>query len=172
MAFSVKVVLENVANFKRQIELMDDRTRERTVRAIERGTRAVVAKGKARAPKVSGEMAFTVRAEFNKTGLVGYAKVGFGKLIRRSRAATQKGAARAKQRGEQNKLNYALANNSRQAMSVSDLGVYAPVVERGDKKRRHHAHPFMTPSLAEEKPVIIKELGDAPLNAAKDAHLT
>jgi hypothetical protein len=169
--FNLKVALMNVGNFKRQLELMDAGTRQRTIDAIDRGTRAVVAKGRARAPKRSGELAGTVRAEFSKNKLVGYAKVGFGKLLRKSRAGTTAGLARAKERREKNRYKLALAGTSIQAMSVIDLGVYAPVVERGDKKRNKPAKPFMYPSLAEEKPGIMQELGEAPLKAAKGAGL-
>ncbi len=172
MSLNVKFILDSAAKFAREMELLDAETKTRTKQAIERGTRAVVAKAKARAPKRSGELAYSVRAEFSKNGMVGYAKAGFGKLLRRSRAATQKGQERAQRRGEQNKLNYALANNSRQALSSSDIGVYAPVVERGDPRRHHRPHPFMIPSLAEEKPTIIQDLADAPIKAAKGLGLT
>ena len=159
--FSVKATLANVENFRRQIALMNTHTRDRTIAAIKRGTKSVQIGAEARAPKKSGELASTIRSEFSKNGLTGYVKAGFGKLLRRSRAGTEKGMARAKARRENNRLQLALAGTSRQAMSVIDLGVYAPVVERGDPKRHHKPHPFMIPAFNAERGAIASDVTTA-----------
>jgi hypothetical protein len=164
--------LDGVPKFVRAVELTNEHTRSRTIAAIERGTKAVAAKAREKVPRVSGELAQTIRDEYSKDRLVGYVKAGFGKLQRRSRASTAEGKARAKARREHSKLQMALANSSKQALSVADLGVYSPVVERGDPRRHHPAHPFLVPSLVEQKPSIIADLAAAPEKAAQEAGLT
>lgn len=154
-----KIILEGADKFHRAVQLTDAATRANTISAIERGTKAVVAKAKARAPKRSSEMAETIRDEYSKSGLVGYVKVGYGKLLRRSRASTAE---------KRNKLKA----KRRRKGSKSGQGAYAPVIERGDKRRNREAKPFMYPALNEQRPSIIKELEAAPVKAAKTGGLT
>jgi hypothetical protein len=154
-----------VEKFNREIRLMNEHTRSNVKEAVRRGTREVDAGAEARAPKRSGELASTIRDEYSKSGLVGYAKAGYGKLTRRSRATTPEGKAKAQARRENMKLQLALANTSKQALSVVNLGVYAPVVERGDKRRHKPARPFMVPAFKAAKPAIMSEMKTA-LNSA------
>jgi HK97 gp10 family phage protein len=155
----IKIVLQGVDAFKRAIRLSDAGTRANTIAAIERGTQAVEAKAKAKAPRLSGEMAETIRDEYSKDRLVGYVKVGYGKLLRRSHASTAERKKRLKER-------------RRRKGSKSGQGAYAPVIERGDKRRNRQPQPFMIPALNEERPTIIKELADAPIKAAQAGGLT
>lgn len=149
----IKMVLEGVDQFKRAIQLTDAGTRQRTIAAIFRGTKAVAAKAKARAPRKSGEMAETIRDEYSKEGLVGFVKVGYGKLLRRSRASTAEKRKKLK--------------TSRQKRGAkTGEGAYSPVIERGDRRRNRAPHPFLIPSFNEERPEIIKELEAAPIAAA------
>lgn len=161
MSAWAKVGLMNVEKFAREIKLMNEHTRSNVKGAVRRGTAAVVSGAESRAPKRSGELASTIRAEFSESGLIGYAKVGYGKLTRRSRATTPEGKAKAQARRENMKLQFALANTSKQALSVMNLGVYAPVVERGDKRRHKPARPFMIPAFKAAKPAIMSEMKTA-----------
>jgi hypothetical protein len=150
----IKAALMGVDAFKRAVALTDAGTKARTIAAIQRGTQAVAAKARARAPKRSGEMAGTIRDEYSESGLIGYVKVGFGKLLRRSRGATAEKRAKTKKRRK--------AKGSK-----SGQGSYAPVIERGDKRRNREARPFVVPALREERPQIVRELEAAPEHAAK-----
>lgn len=165
MSTNAKIVLANVEKFAREIKLMNEHTRTNVKGAIQRGTRAVAAGAVSRAPKRSGELASTIRDEYSASGLVGYVKAGYGKLQRRSRATTAKGAANAKDRREKMKARFAAAGTSKAALAAANLGVYAPVVERGDKRRHKPARPFLVPSLKAATPTINAEVTTA-LNAA------
>jgi hypothetical protein len=171
----ITTVLEGVPNFVRAVQRTDERTRVETIAAVKRGAEIVAAKARARAPRRSGELAETIRPEPSKNEMVFYVKAGYGKLLRRSRANSSQRAAKqfAKQqsRREGNKLQLALANNSRQALSVVDLGVYAPVVERGDRRRHKPKRPFLVPSLVEEREAIAADIKRAPERAAREAGL-
>lgn len=149
----IKLVLEGVDQFKRAIQLTDVGTRQRTIAAVSRGTKAIAAKAKARAPRKSGEMAETIRDEYSKDGMIGFVKVGYGKLLRRSRASKAEKRKKLK------------ASRLKQGSKTGE-GAYAPVIERGDRRRGREPHPFLIPSLNEERPEIIKELEAAPIAAA------
>jgi hypothetical protein len=125
------------------------------VQAIRVGTKQVCAGAIGRAHRVSGEMASTIRDEYSKDGLVGYAKVGYGKLLRRSKSGTAAGKAR-------------LVAKRKVRGSKSGLGAYAPVVERGDPRRHHLPHPFMVPSLEAARPAIISGIEQALRGGASD----
>lgn len=171
----VTCVLDGVARFARAVQLTDEHTRARTRAAIARGTKAVAAKAIARAPKRTGALAYSIRDEYAKDGMTGFVKAGYGTLSRRSRAQTARGkqrAERARARREGNALQFRLANSSKQALSVKDLGVYAPVVERGDKRRHKPARHYMAPAFQEERPTIAAELARAPIAGAHDGGLT
>ena len=163
MSTSFKAVLANVEGFRRQIALMNEHTREKTKEAIKHGTHAVVKGAETRAPEVSGELKQTIRAEFAPNGLTGFAKAGFGRLVRRSRATTERGKARAAQLKAKRTAAWksGKVNSSKKAMALLDLGVYAPVVERGDKKRHHKAHPFMIPAFRSAEPSIKQDIAAA-----------
>lgn len=174
MSAKITALLEGVPNFLRKLELANEETRARTKAAIRRGTQAVVTAAEQRVPKRSGELAYTIRAEFATDGMVGYAKAGFGKLPRRSRASTTARRARAGAKrqltAEESRLQFRLAPTSRKALAAkSDLGVYAPVVERGDPRRHHRPHPYMIPALQAERPTIIDDLKQAATGAVRDA---
>lgn len=149
------VFLLGVPELERRVRLMDV-TVQRGIRAdVKRGTDAVTAGAYSRAPSRSGELRATIRAEFSKDGLTGWAKAGYGRLLRRSRRQRTSEAmaqryAKAKARHENRALQFRLANSSRQAMTVADLGVYAPVVEHGDRKRNKPKKAFMKPAFDAE----------------------
>lgn len=158
---AVSMVLEGTLETMRAAELADVGIRSRTVAAIRRGTMAVVAGAEQRVPKNTGELAWTIRAEFSKNGLTGYAKAGYGKLLRRS--GSRAAAVRDKhlRKLADHKLQMRLAGSSKQALSAGDVGVYAPVVERGDAKRHHRAHPFLIPAFKSEEGGINASIIDA-----------
>lgn len=149
------VFLLGVPELERRVKLLDVNV-QRSIRAdVKRGTEAVTGGAYSRAPSKSGELRATIRSEFSKDGLTGWAKAGYGKLLRRSRRqknseASEQRYGKAKARNETRALQFRLANNSRQAMSVADLGVYAPVVEHGDRKRNKPKRAFMAPAFAAE----------------------
>lgn len=144
-------LLAGVPDLARKLQLMDATTRARTIAAVERGTKAVAAQARLRAPRVTDEMASTIRDEYSPDKLVGFVKVGMGKLPRRSQATTDKGKRRFAKIAKQRKVG---------------RGAYAPVVERGDPRRHHKAHPFLIPSLVDEKPTIIADLAQATKDGA------
>lgn len=172
---NIKVALQNVDKFVRAVRLTNDNVRTGTQRVIKEGTERVTAKTSARVPVRSGELKYSIRAEFTKDGMTGFVKAGYGKLVRRSHAMTERGkkrAAKLQERREKHALQFRLANNSRQAVSVRDLGIYAPVVEWGDKRRHKPARHYMVPSLNEEKPSIAADLAKVPKDAASQGGLT
>src|ERR1043165_7541411 len=111
----VTTLLEGAEQLTRAIKLSVPKTKARVVATIHAHTAAIVGKARAAAPRVTGERAGTIRDEYANDGLVGFIKVGYGKLPRRSKAETIKGIARAKGR-----------------VRKTGRGAYAPVVERGD----------------------------------------
>lgn len=175
----VTAFIDGVARFQRSLELMDEGTRRRTVAAVREGAIHVERGAELRVPKVSGELAYTIRSEFTKDGMVAWVKAGYGKLLRRSRATTGKNQAktaaareRAKARSDNNDKRRALAMSSRAAAAATDLGIYSAVVEHGDKRRNKPKRPFLMPSFVTEKPNILANLAKAPQAAAKEAGLT
>lgn len=172
----IKAALAGVPQLVRAIQLTDAGVRTRTIAAVKRGTEAVVAGAEMRVPKVTGELAFTIRAEYGKDGMIGYAKAGYGTLPRRSQASTVNKADRlARRRGLSAQQRQALVNaakSSRQALSrVGGLGVYAPVVERGDPRRHHEPHPFLIPALMAERAGIMADIAHAADDGAASGGL-
>lgn len=147
---NVKMYLTGSDELRRAIKLADPAARERTKAAIRQGTKQVVAGAIARAPKLTGEMASTIRDEYSKDEMIGYAKVGFGKLPRRlkglesSRLSSRKRAANIKKRGRR-----------------LGKGAFAPVIEHGDPRRNRTANPFMVPALDQARPSIISDITQA-----------
>ena len=150
----VTFLLEGVQQLTRALELTNANTRTAMQREVKRGTELVVAEAAQRVHRVSGQLASTIRAEYAKDGLTGYAKVGYGQLPRRSRSQNAKRIERLRLRREKNRLKLGSATSSRQAMAAIDLGAYAPVVERGDPRRHHLPHPFLYPSFDHQRPGI------------------
>lgn len=157
-ALKVTSLLDGVPRLKRAIQLADPATRERTRLAIKRGAERIVAEARSRAPKDTGEMAATIRAEYNDTGLIAYVKVGLGKLPRRSHASRESRQLR-------------LARRRKAAGTRAGKGAYAPVVERGDPKRHHKPHPFLIPALLTNRDAIAKEIGAAAVEGPKSVGL-
>lgn len=161
-------VIEGADKLSRAMKLSVPAIRTRTVAAIKKNTEAVLVRSESKVPRKSGELASTGRAEFANDGLVGMVKYGYGVLPRRSKATTSSGrtrfALRRQQQKEQRRLQLALARNSRQAFSVADLGIYAPVIERGDKRRHRQPHPYLIPAFSEQKPQAVQDI-NAALNA-------
>lgn len=148
---SVKIALAGAEELTRALKLANPRTRARVVAVIKHNTQIVAAKAEAAAPKKTGELASTIRAEFSKDGLVGFVKVGYGKLPRRSKAETVKGKARAKGRSRK-----------------TGKGAFAPVVERGDPRRHHFPHPFLVPGFTAQKPTAIRDINHALNESVKE----
>lgn len=144
MSIRATAVLAGFEKFNRELKLSVPRTKAAVVAAIHKNTEAVAGKAKATAPRVSGDMASTVRTEYQQEGLVGRVKVGEGKLPRRSSAKTAKGQARAKTRKR-----------------TTGKGAYAPVVERGDPRRHHKAHPFLIPAFGGQVETAKKDINGA-----------
>jgi len=148
MSAKVTTLLAGAEQLQRALKLANPKTKARVVAAIKKNATAVAVQATARAPKQTGEMASTIRAEYVNDGLVAFVKVGIGTLPRRSKATTVKGAARAKGRRR-----------------TVGRGAYAPVVERGDPRRHHKAHPFLIPAFEADKATAITDITTA-LNAS------
>lgn len=144
----IGLLLTGVPQLQRALELADPKTRAATKIVIRRGTEAVVADAKRRIHSVSGELASTVRGEYSDDGMIGYVKVGYGKLPRRSRASTAERQAH-------------LARARKRSSTKTGKGAYGPVIERGDPRRHHRPHPFVMPALADHRAEIIDGLGNA-----------
>lgn len=167
----VSAYLTGVPNLIGKIRMMDVRVQQRVREAVRKGTEAVTAGARQRAPKVSGELAASIRSEFEKDGLTGWTKAGYGKLLRRMKSKTgdrTQRYAEAKARHAQRRQQLRVAKNSRQALKLADLGVYAPVVERGDKRRNKPKRPFMYPSLHQETPAIASNIARAVRRSADE----
>ncbi len=144
MSVKFTTVLGGAEELKRALQLAIPHTRANVVAAVKHNTEAVEAKAQAAAPKVTGELASTIRSEYTNDGLVGTVKVGYGNLPRRSRATTAKGVKRAKGRTRK-----------------TGKGAYAPVVDRGDPRRHIKAQQFLTRPFEQQKPGAIKDIDHA-----------
>lgn len=154
---TIGVYLTGVKELERRVALMDKRVQARVRVSVRRGTEAIEAGARQRAPVKTGELMYSIRSEYTKDKLTGYVKAGYGKLLRRSRAVKDKEKLRyqgAKSRREERRLQLRLAQGSKQALTVADLGVYAPVVEHGDPRRNKPKRAFMYPSFEAEVPAI------------------
>lgn len=163
--------IEGIDRLSRAFKLAQPAIKARVVTAIRKNADAVLARSETKVHRRSGELSATGRAEFANDGLVGMVKYGYGVLARRSKATTGRGAKRLlkiKQKRDDRRLQLALARNSRQAYSVADLGVYAPVVERGDKRRHHQPHPFLIPAWTEQKPTAVQDINQALNKTVED----
>jgi hypothetical protein len=157
MSAGVTMLLEGAEQLTRALKLAVPKTKARVVAQIHKHTAAIAAKAKAGAPRLTGELASTGRDEYSQDQLTGFVKFGYGKLPRRSKAATIAGLARAKGR-----------------VRKTGKGAYAPVVERGDPRRHHLPHPFLDPPYQAEKPAAIADishaLNDSMNDIASEAH--
>ncbi len=151
MSAKFSMLLAGAEQLTRALKLANPKTRARVAKAIHDSTNAIAQAAKARAPRKSGEMANTIRAEFAADGLVGFVKVGLGKLPRRSKAKTAKGLVRA--RGRTRKVG---------------PGAYAPVVERGDPRRNRKPHPFLIPAFDQRKPQAVADIKNAMDNTVEE----
>lgn len=170
----ISTVLEGVPRLVRALQMTDEGTRQRTRAVLERGAHAIARQARQRAPKVTGELAQSIFVESAKDGLTWFVKAGHGKLLRRSRATSFPGSARferARARQLANREKFRAAKSSKQALANLQLGVYAPVVERGDKRRNKPARPFLYPALAHERGAIMRGVADAPIQAGRSEGL-
>jgi hypothetical protein len=147
MTASFSMALRGAPELIRQLKLASPATQARVAATIKRDTEAVANAARAAAPKLTGEMAGTIRAEFSTNGLIGYVKVGIGKLRRRSTSTGKRHRRRTVQTGP---------------------GAYAPVVEHGDPRRHHKPEPFLEPSFQAKKPQIMQDITAAIDNVTKD----
>lgn len=172
---SVKItsVLDGVPRLIRALQLTDAGTRARTRLALQHGAERIARQAQARAPKVSGELAQSIFTDSTKDGMVWFIKAGHGKLLRSSRSARGKLGRynKAKERQAAQRERFRAAKSSKQAQANLQLGVYAPVVERGDKKRNKPARPFLYPSLEHERSSIMRAVADAPIQAGRSQGL-
>lgn len=132
----------------RELKLSVPRTRAKVVAAVHKNTEAVTAQTKGNIHSVTGELAGTVRAEYSESGLIGYVKAGKGKLPRRSKS---KGVKQTKGRKRK-----------------TGEGAYAPVIDRGDKRRNIRAQHFMSRPFEQQKPKAIADISHALNDSMKD----
>ena len=151
MSVKITSALAGAERLIRAIKLANPATKARVGAAIKKNTKAVAAGAIGRARKVTGEMVSTIRDTYSDDGLTGFVRVGLGKLPRRSKATTAKGIKRAK--GRKRPIG---------------RGAYGAVVERGDPRRHHRAHPFLVPALVADKPTAQADIKAALDNTVKD----
>jgi hypothetical protein len=147
MTVSFSMALRGAPELIRQLKLANPATHARVAAAIQRDTVAIANAARSAAPKLTGEMAGTIRAEYSANGLIGYVKVGIGKLKRRSSSTGKRHRRRTVKTGP---------------------GAYAPVVEHGDPRRHHKPEPFLEPAFTAKKPQIMRDIAAAIDNVTKD----
>jgi hypothetical protein len=167
MSVKITTLVQGVERLRRELQLAQPHTQQRVATEIKKSTQTVTAGAQARAPRRTGELTATIRDEYGKDGLSGFVKAGYGQLERRSRATTDKGAARfAKVKASRaaRRVKFLAATSSRAAFANADLGVYASVVEHGDSRTGRAPHPFLIPPFTSERPHAIENINKA-LNA-------
>lgn len=170
----ITVALLGVAELTRALEQTDAGTRSEMARVVKSGTNRVEASAHRRVSKVSGELDASIRSEFSNDGMVGFVKAGYGKLLRRSRSITNDASgryAKAREKHQRMRERFRKARTSKAAMSSLQMGIYGPVVERGDKRRNKPAKPFINPALAEQRSSIVRGFAEAPMKAGRSAGL-
>lgn len=140
----VTTLISGVDKLARELKLANPHIRARVQRAIKKNAEAVAAAARARAPKKTGELVSTIRAEYRNDGLAAFIKVGLGKLPRRSHATTMKGRLK-------------LAMKKRK----TGAGAYAPVIEHGDPRRNRAAKPFLIPPFRANHPTAVRDIDQA-----------
>jgi hypothetical protein len=145
------VFVEGVDSLSRALKLADPLTRSRVAEAIRKNTKQVTAEARSKAPKLTGEMASTIRDEYSEDGMVGMVKVGEGKLPRRSQAKTARGQA-----------------THRSRRRSTGKGAYAPVIDRGDPRRNRKAQPFLSEPFQADKPQAVSDINRALEKAVDD----
>ncbi len=161
---NTKIVLEGFDRLARELKLANPHIRARVVAAIRTNTQAITVQAVARAPRKTGELAATGRAEYGRDGLTGLVKFGYGELGRRSRATTAKGArrfAKVQASRDARAVKFSKAGSSRATLASADLGVYAPVIDRGDSRRHIKAQHYLGGPFETQKPIVIRDIGQA-----------
>jgi hypothetical protein len=146
-ASKVNLALGGASELIRQLKLADPATHARVAAVIERETQAIATQARASAPRRTGEMASTIRADFSANGLIGYVRVGIGKLRRRSQSTGKR---------------------HRRRTVTTGPGAYAPVIEYGDPRRHRRPEPFVRPALSAHKAELMGDLDAAMGDVVKD----
>lgn len=135
--------VEGVVRVRTALKLASTDAGARVRKEIARATKAVEAGAIARVPVRTSELKDTIRSDLSRDGLTGLVKAGFGQLKRRSRST---GKRRRK---------------SRVQMGPIEPGIYAMVVEFGDKNRNKPAEPYFFPAFDAEKPALVEGIRSA-----------
>ena len=114
------------------LSMMDVVARMHLEHAVDVSSAAILAGALERVPRLTGELAKTLRRKISRTGMSAAIMAGHGELTRKGKSQ----GLRAK----------GLAVNA-------GKGVYAPVVEFGSAT--NPAHPFLFPALEAEKPAFL-----------------
>lgn len=128
----IAVTVEGVQRAITAIKLADKDIGGRVRIRIADTGRRIVSEAKARVHKISGELEGTIRDEIVSDGLAVIIKVGYGTLKRKSRSKTGKRRKGVTQLGP------------------VEPGIYAMVVEFGDKNR--NAEPYFFPAVDSHLP--------------------
>lgn len=124
---------------------------EKALREVVRASTIEVANGaRQRVHVKSGEVKSTIREEFSQNGLVGFVRVGYGTLKRRSRSKVKR----------------------RRSVRTPDSqapGVYAMVLEFGSKHQNRPPHPFLFPALDAARPNFERRAQEALEPALQEA---
>lgn len=152
MSDFVSAVVSGIPQVRRSLALLNTGTRTRCIKAVDESLAEAKADALARVPRLTGELAATIRTTRAPDYPTGYLEVGYGTLKRRSRST---GKRRVKHRVP------TLANTM--------PGVYAMVVEFGDSRRNKPAEPFIVPAIEETRPHHEARIAAALIGAASAA---
>lgn len=141
--------IDGVDLVKRSLALLEPNCRRECIAAVDESSAQSVVEAKSRVPRHSGELASTIRRAKSDDGLVAWLEVGYGSMLRRLK-------------GENHKSQIAYWLRRYQPQQTPDLpGIYAMVVEFGDAKRNHPAHPFITPAIEAVRPAHLQRIAAA-----------
>jgi hypothetical protein len=151
MSDLISVAVSGIPQIRRSLALLNTGTRTRCIKAVDESLAEAKADALAHVPRLSGELAATIRTTRQADYPRGYLEVGYGTLKRRSRSTGKRVRHR----------KVTLANTM--------PGVYAAVVEFGDAKHNKPAEPFIIPAIEATRPHHEARIAAALIGAASAA---
>lgn len=133
-----------------KVALLEPKIRERVAAAIVETTREALRIAQQLVPRLTGELASTLRADFSRTGMTGQVKAGFGYLPR-------------KVKGESARVRRI---RGAKALGLQLPGAYAAIVEFGSRGKP--AHHFLVPAAEAVRGQHTQRIEAALTAAVKD----
>lgn len=172
--------VRGVKEFARKVDLTNKATFKYAKEVVHDGTRQIEGLAKGNVPKRTGELEGTIRSEFGRDGMVGWVRAGYGRLVRRGATTKlkQRAAKRAAKRSRAmrkllglKRVGITFSKRALLSAAGSDAGVYAPVVEHGDRRRNKPARHFLRNAFETAAPSIGQQFAQVPDRAAREAGL-